>query len=194
MGSTLLPLVTEGLPRVSPAVGSSPTSIFFMPVVRPKLVVKAARKLASSWRFATGSLENAQRSARGAGQGLLRSHPPPGDTTPLPGGTKYPLRAHLQLCSHPIQTQLQSTRGGGFGPEHALPSPYPWNSSWVTASPDPWPAQAVSTPAETEPSAQGSPVHTSTSMEAIKPEILLKLPFTFPMDVPLRNTIFKQVD
>lgn len=48
LGSTLLPMVTDGLPKVSPAVGSSLTSIFFMPVVRPKLVVKAAHKLASS--------------------------------------------------------------------------------------------------------------------------------------------------
>lgn len=51
LGSTLLPMVTDGLPKVSPAVGSSLTSIFFMPVVRPKLVVKAAHKLARSWRF-----------------------------------------------------------------------------------------------------------------------------------------------
>lgn len=139
MGSVLLPMVTEGLPKVSPAVGSSPTSIFFMPVVRPKLVVKAARMLANSWRFATSSLENAELWARGAGQGLLghlRSHRL-GTPCRCPGAQSTPFMPTCSLAVTLSKHSWRARRGRGFSPDHALPSPYPWNSSSVPASTDP---------------------------------------------------------
>lgn len=98
MGSTLLPMVTEGLPKVPPALGSCLTPIFFMPVVRPKPVVKAANSpAAEGLPPALWKMRNCQELGRGC-SGILD----PTHSLGIPLST-----THVQPCCCPIQTQLE---------------------------------------------------------------------------------------
>lgn len=131
MGSTLLPMVTEGLAKVPPAVGSCLTPIFFMPVVRPKLVVKAANSPAAEglppalWKMC-----NCQHLEPGRGcSGTLN----PAHSLGIPLSTN--LVPTCSLAAAPSKHSW-STGRKGFSPEWALPSALKQQLVPASSSPD----------------------------------------------------------
>lgn len=147
MGSTLLPMVTEGLPKVPPAVGSCLTPIFFMPVVRPKPVVKAANSPAAEglppalWKMCNCRHQELGRGCSGTSDAAHSLGIPP-STTPVPT---------CSLAAAPPKHSW-STERKGLSPECALPSPL--KQQLVPASPDPHLDELCHT---SRVSSQGSP-------------------------------------